>query len=267
MSTSLLVLLVFGCVTGVTTVLFGFGGGFITVPVVFGVVLTTSAADAMHVAVATSTAVMVVNSVTATVAQWRAGRVRAAYVWPLVAFIAIGAGLGSFAATYASERLLHTLFVVYLAITILDSLLRRGFLRRDTETAPRHLGRLTTTAGGVGIGAVASFLGVGGSVLTVPLLRRKGLPMANATAMANPLSAPVAVIATIVYAVAAGGSVHPCRVGYVDLAAAAALLCGSIPTIAIVRRIVGRIPDRIHAVAYVGLLGITLVAMLVTGAG
>ncbi|MGW9211440.1 TSUP family transporter [Embleya sp. NPDC055664] len=76
--------------------------------------------------------------------------------------------------------------------------------RRAAPTAhavpPAPLGRLTTTFGGAGIGAVAACRGVGGSVMTVPLLRRRGLPMADAAAMANPLSLPVAMVASIVYA-------------------------------------------------------------------
>lgn len=265
MLTSLLVLVAFGCLTGVTTVLFGFGGGFITVPVTFGFVLATSGADAMHVAVATSTAVMVVNSLTATVAQARAGRLRREYVWPLLGFIAIGAAIGAFAATLVSDSVLHVLFIAYLVLTILDGLVRKGFLTSDGGE-PRALGTAAVTVGGTGIGAVASFLGVGGSVLTVPLLRRRGLPMAEATAMANPLSTPIAVVGTVVYAFAAAGATpHAGRIGYVDLLAAAALLCGSLPTIAIAKRVVGKIPDRVHAIAYLALLVVTAAVMVVIG--
>ncbi len=260
------VLLGFGCLSGVTTVLFGFGGGFITVPVVYAFALAEPehALGAMHVAVATSTAVMVVNSGSATLAQLRTGRLRRDYLWPLIAFIGLGAVLGSFAATAADESVLRWLFVAYLALTIVDSLVRKGFVSRRDDTRPRALGGLTVTAGGTGIGAVASFLGVGGSVLTVPLLRRKGLPMADAAALANPLSLPVAVIGTAVYAFAATGtSSSAAHLGYIDLVAAGALLCGSLPTIAVTRRVVGRIPDRAHAIAYLGLLVAALIAIVI----
>ncbi len=261
------VLLGFGCLSGVTTVLFGFGGGFITVPVVYAFALAgpDTALGAMHVAVATSTAVMVVNAGSATLAQLRTGRLRRDYLWPIIAFIGLGAVLGSFAATAADESVLRWLFVAYLALTIVDSVVRKGFVSRRDDTRPRALGGITTTAGGTGIGAVASFLGVGGSVLTVPLMRRKGLPMADATALANPLSLPVAVIGTAVYAFAATGvSSGASHLGYIDLVAAGALLCGSLPAIAVTRRVVGRIPDRAHAIAYLALLGAALVAIVVS---
>ncbi|MFD4252944.1 sulfite exporter TauE/SafE family protein [Amycolatopsis thermoflava] len=245
------VLLAFGCLTGVTTVLFGFGGGFLTVPVVFAVT------GQMHVAVATSAAVMVVNSLAATLAQARAGRLRRDRVWPLAGFIAAGAALGALTTTRLPEPILHAAFVAYLLITIADCLLRSGFL--DRGAGPGGLGPVARTAGGVGIGVVASALGVGGSVLTVPLLRRSGLPMTEATAIANPLSAPVAVVATVVYAVSADGPT-----GYVDVAAAGLLLAGSLPAIAITRRVTGRIPDRVHAIAYVALLVAVTIAVIVT---
>lgn len=156
----------------------------------------------MHVAVATWTAVMVVNAGVATLAQWRQGRLRRAYVWPLAAFIALGAAVGAFAATLIGGTVPRLLFAAYLLVTIADSLLRKGFLSVAHRTRPEPLGRGTTTLGGTGIGLVAAGLGVGGSVMTVPLLRRRGLPMAEATGMANPLSVPVVVAGTLVYAIA-----------------------------------------------------------------
>ncbi|MEV6629028.1 TSUP family transporter, partial [Amycolatopsis sp. NPDC051114] len=99
-------------------------------------------------------------------------------------------------------------------------------------------------------------LGVGGSVLTVPLLRRRGLPMSEATALANLLSLPVAAVATAVYLAAPGPAA-------LDPAAAGLLLAGSLPTIAVLRRWPPAIPDRAHAVAYLALLGAALVTVLV----
>ncbi|MEY9874175.1 putative membrane protein YfcA [Streptacidiphilus sp. MAP12-33] len=265
MLTSFSTLLLFGCLTGVLTVLFGFGGGFVTVPVVYAY-LTLAApggADAMHVAVATSAAVMVVNAATAALGQWRQDRLRRAYLWPLAGWIAVGAAVGSFAATLVGGTELRLLFALYLLVTIADTLLRKGFLRVADGQPPRPLGRGTATFGGTGIGLVAAGLGVGGSVMTVPLLRRRGLPMAEATAMANPLSVPVALAASLVYALAPAASAaqlpaHPGQLGYIDLTACGALLLGSLPTIALVRRIAGRVPDRVHSVAYVALLGAVL---------
>jgi uncharacterized protein len=267
----ILLLVVVGCATGITTVIFGFGGGFITVPAVYAAVEATSGgpdgAQAMHVAVATSSAIMVVNASSATVASAKLGRFRREYIWPIMAFIAVGAALGAFAANRAPEAMLHVLFVAYIAVTLVDSVVRKGFFGNSGgPTAGEPLSTTASTLGGIGIGGVASFLGIGGSVLTVPLLRRRGVAMAEATALANPLSLPVAIAGTAVYALATPAAAHPGQLGYVSLAAAAALLAGSLPTIALTKRIlVGRqIRDRVHAVAYLILLGIILLAMVGT---
>jgi uncharacterized membrane protein YfcA len=262
-----LLLLVVGCVTGITTVVFGFGGGFVTVPAVYAAVEATSGTDAMHTAVATSTAIMVVNASSATIASAKLGLLRREYLWPITAFIAVGAALGAFAANWAPEVVLRVLFVVYIAATIIDSVVRKGFLSNSgVPAAGEPLSRTTSILGGVGIGAIASFLGIGGSVITVPLMRRKGVVMAEATALANPLSLPVALVGTVIYALATPAATHPGQVGYVSLTATAALLAGSVPTIGLAKRVLAgrKIPDRVHAVAYLVLLGIILVAMIAT---
>jgi predicted component of type VI protein secretion system len=105
--------------------------------------------------------------------------------------------------------------------------------------------------------------------MTVPLLRRKGVAMAEATALANPLSLPIAIAGTVIYAFGAPAAAHPGQVGYVSLTAAAALLGGSLPTIALAKGILAgrRIPDRVHAVTYLILLGIILIAMIAAMVG
>jgi uncharacterized membrane protein YfcA len=262
----------FGVLSGVTTVLFGFGGGFVVVPVLYATLVTTHGlhdavgAAAMHIAVATSTCVMIVNAVVATQRHRRAGNIRRDYVWPLAGFIGIGAVIGAGLVLLASSTTMRYAFVVYLGITIVDCLLRKGFLARGDTAAPRALGTLANVAGGTLIGTVATFLGVGGSVMTVPLLRRCGLPMKQAAAMANPLTLPVALVGTATYM--ASALLHPTQlapwiVGYVDLLAFACLSLGSVAGIRLAAPLMHRIPDQLHARIYVGLLVAVLVSMTV----
>ncbi|CAB3926490.1 sulfite exporter TauE/SafE family protein [Achromobacter ruhlandii] len=265
------ILALFGALSGVTTVLFGFGGGFVVVPVLYGVLTATHGGQdaigqaAMHIAVATSTCVMIVNSVAATRRHQRAGNIVRAYVWPLAAFIGAGALLGAWAATRASGDLVRYAFIAYLAVTIVDCLLRQGFLARHEAQAARPLGQGVTVGGGVVIGVIATFLGVGGSVMTVPLLRRRGLPMAKAAAMANPLTLPVAIVGTLAYMAAARAlpaPLAPWIIGYVDLLAFAALALGSLAGIRLAAPLIPRIPDRLHARVYVALLALVLLSMV-----
>lgn len=259
-------LLGIGLLTGVTTVLFGFGGGFVTVPVV---VWADSAlgADAIRVATATSALVMVANAAFATVVTPRRvlGVLRGG--GPLLLLLGAGASAGALAARHAPAGLIRWAFVAYVVLTVVDLLLRPGFLRPRARAAvapgaPRPL----PAAVGAPVGAVAAFLGVGGSVMTVPAMRRAGHTMHVATALANPLTLAIALPAAAVFLGGSGGLVGTeadvTLVGLVDPRAAGALLLGALPVIAVLRRRPPSIPDRLHAWTYVGLLAAVALAMV-----
>jgi len=267
-----LILTVFGVLSGVTTVLFGFGGGFVIVPLLFSILTvdlgrgTSANPAAMHVAVATSTAVMVVNSFMATMRHARLGNLVAAELWPLAGYIAIGAGIGAMLATSASDDVMRWAFVAYLGVTILDCLLRRGFLSRaaDDGPLPRMPAQFTAVAGII-IGTIATFLGVGGSVMTVPMNRRRGMDMTRATAMATPLTLPVALVGAGIYMLlpADAVAVSQWQVGSVDGLAFVVLVIGSLLGIRAAAPFIGRIPDGWHARTYLLLLVVVLIGMIV----
>lgn len=255
-----------GLLTGVTTVLFGFGGGFVAVPVVVWADAALGS-DAMRVATATSALVMVVSAGFATAVTPRRMLLALRGSGRLLVLLAAGAATGALATRLAPADLARWAFVAYVALTITDLLLRPGFLRSHARVdsasgSPRPL----PASMGAPIGAVAAFLGVGGSVMTVPAMRRAGHTMQVATALANPLTLAVALPATAVSlgvaAVPAATAARVHLVGLIDLRAASALLLGALPVIAVLRRRPPRIPDRTHAWAYIGLLGLVTVGML-----
>ncbi|MDN3311784.1 sulfite exporter TauE/SafE family protein [Microbacterium oryzae] len=260
---TVLVLVLIGVLTGLTTVLFGFGGGFVTVPVIVWADAAVGPA-AGTVAVATSAIVMVVNAAVATTATPRVVLARLRGRGALLGLLAAGGLLGALAAMAVPADVPSWGFVIYVAVTIIDMLVRPGFLRPADLAQDDTSQRSIPTAAGAPIGAVASFLGVGGSVMTVPLLRRTGLPMGHATSLANPLTLTISVPAALVFILARQttnlhGAVF--TVGIVDLGAAALLLIGAIPVIVILRRHPPRIPDRVHAWAYVVMLVVVLLTM------
>ncbi|MBQ1124944.1 sulfite exporter TauE/SafE family protein [Streptomyces sp. B15] len=255
-----------GLLTGVTTVVFGFGGGFVAVPVVVWADAALGA-DAVRVATATSALVMVVNAGFATAVTPR--RILAALrgSGTLLLLLAVGASVGALATRVAPPAPTRWAFVGYVALTAADLLLRPGFLRPPTRPGGFADGsRPLPVVLGAPVGAIAAFLGVGGSVMTVPAMRRAGHTMHVATALANPLTLAIALPATAVSLSAATvpSAVHTQMhlVGLVDARAAAALLVGALPVIAVLRRRPLRIPDRPYAWAYIGLLVMVAVAML-----
>lgn len=261
-------LLFFGLLAGVTTVLFGFGGGFVVVPVLYSVLIGMYGVDsqmgqaAMHIAVATSTCVMIFGAGLSTWRHHKAGTVPWEQVRPLLLFIALGAIPGAAAAMALSGSWVRWVFVVYLGLTILDGLFRSGFTQ-EAHNAVRPLSKAASTGAGLLIGAIAAFLGVGGSVITVPLMRRRGASMTAATAAANPLSLPMAVVGSLTYAMLAWDtdSLGPWHVGYIDLRACLVLVGGSWLGIRFTSRWIGKIPDSLHAKAYIALLGLVFLVM------
>ncbi|MFF9507798.1 sulfite exporter TauE/SafE family protein [Streptomyces sp. NPDC014724] len=255
-----------GLLTGTTTVLFGFGGGFVAVPVVVWADAALGA-DAMRVATATSALVMLVNAGFATAVTPRRVLLALRDSGALLLLLAAGASAGALATRLAPADPVRWAFVAYVALTIADLLLRPGFLRPRTQVeATSDAPRPPSAVLGAPIGAVAAFLGVGGSVMTVPAMRRAGHTMQVATALANPLTLAIALPATALSlggaAVPAAADAHVHLVGLVDLRAASALLLGALPVIAVLRRRPPRIPDRTYAWAYIGLLAMVTVAML-----
>lgn len=262
----LLALALVGVIVGLTTVLFGFGGGFVTVPII-ALADAALGGDAIRVATATSAMVMLVNAGVATLSTRRdvlatlRGRV------PLFILLALGGALGAAIARFAPDALLRWGFVAYIGATVLDLLIRPGFVRPHPVAAPAR--PTATNAGvpsvlGMPIGAVASFLGVGGSVMTVPLLKRAGASMSTAAALANPLTLAIAAPALAVV-LAASGSVPASAgfVGSVDVRSAIALLVGAMPVIVLLRRRPPRIPDTVHAWGYLLLLVVAGAAVAV----
>ncbi|AZD09948.1 Integral membrane protein [Pseudomonas chlororaphis] len=154
--------------------LFAFGGGFVGVPLLYRMLLSSHGADdgvaqsAMHIAVATSTCVMIVNALMATGKHRRAGNLIRHYLWPLGGYIGLGAIAGAVLAMAVSGEAMRYAFIAYLALTIADCLMRRGFLEQGDTRAPRCLRRLEIT-GGLGIGAMAFAVQTLGSLLGMRL--------------------------------------------------------------------------------------------------
>ena len=255
-----------GFTTSVTTVLFGFGGGFgggfVVVPFVYQLLRgqPEMAGNAMHIAVATSTAVMIINAGWVSYRNWRAGTISVQACFPLIWFIAIGAVIGSWLAGLLSEQWVRSLFSLYMLVTIADCLLRKGFFSGST---PRRLSKATVTGGGILIGSIAAMLGVGGSVMTVPLLRRHGYPMRECISAANPLSLPVALCGTITYVIG-GWKIIPANgsLGFISLKIVMLLVVTGFIGIVVAQRYIPAVPDVCHSRIYVLLLSVVLVAMV-----
>jgi len=255
---SFVALVLVGVLVGITTVLFGFGGGFVTVPIVT-VADAALGGHAVRVATATSALVMLVNAAVATASARRGTLEPLRGRTGLFLLLGLGGAVGVAAARFAPDALLRWGFVAYLAVTVADLLLRPGFLRPAATRAQRGGRGGVPTALGLPIGAAAAFLGVGGSVMTVPMMRRAGSSMAAAATLANPLTLAITLPASAVTLLVPATGLHGADaavglVGAVDVRAAAALLLGAMPVIVLLRRRPPRLPETVHAWGYLALL-------------
>ncbi|MCK8515391.1 sulfite exporter TauE/SafE family protein [Methylonatrum kenyense] len=183
-----------GIAAGILSGLFGLGGGVIIVPILLLVFTLQGIADSvsMHMAVASSLAIIVTTSIASIRAHARRGGVRWELALSLVPGIVVGALAGALLAAWISGEALRIIFATFLAITAL----RMGFAGeiRRALTLP---GRAGMSLVGSGIGLLSALVGIGGGSLTVPFLAKCGVAMREAVGTSAACGLPIALAGTI----------------------------------------------------------------------
>ncbi|MGG4494202.1 sulfite exporter TauE/SafE family protein [Brevibacillus reuszeri] len=257
--------LAIGILTGILSSMFGFGGGFVLIPVMYLLLPGFDVPEAaiMHVAIGTSLAVMIVNSINSTISHHRKQHVIWSIFFWLAPAIAVGALLGGLSTPFVQGDILRYLFILLVVYTIVTSIWKKSFLDVDglSFTLPTPF---KTSSLGLGIGFLASLLGVGGSVLTVPFLRKRGLAMLHAVSLANPLSLPIAIVGAIT-SIATGlqqpGLPAWCF-GFVYVPAFLGIVLGGFLGVPLGTRIAHRLPDRLFSKIYLSLLVVVVLIMV-----
>ncbi|GAJ98141.1 sulfite exporter TauE/SafE family protein [Geomicrobium sp. JCM 19055] len=263
---AILLFTLIGIFIGIMSSLFGFGGGFIVVPILYAF-LPESIPHAylMHTAIGTSLAVMIVNSFNSTLNHAKQGNVH----WPvfhyLAIFIAIGSLFGAVAASFIESEWLRYAFIGFLLYVIVSNIIKKTFTTAITDSHFRFPKRQYAGANGVCIGWISSMLGIGGSVMTIPYLRKRGLNMLHAVALATPLGLPIAIVGTTTYMIlGANVSGMPAStLGFIYIPALIGFTIGGFAGVPIGRRIAQVLPDKIFSKAYLVLLAIVVVFMIV----
>ena len=166
--------LIYGCVgafVGLLAGLLGVGGGLVIVPIlVFSFNLQgVSSEIIMHLALGTSLASIIFNSISSFMAHHRRGAVHWNIVRRIVLGILTGTFLGSCFASLLSTNILKGFFVFFLYFVAYQFL---------TNKKPKPSRELPGTAGmfGVGniIGFISSLVGIGGGAVSVPYMVLSG---------------------------------------------------------------------------------------------
>jgi uncharacterized membrane protein YfcA len=242
MSLALLVYLALGAVAGVLAGLLGIGGGLVLVAALVWLLPSQGipVAMAVHVALATALASIVLTGLSSAWAHHRRGSV----LWPTVAWLVpgvlVGGWLGSLLAVHLDGVLLQGFIAAYCYLAALQLALDWPRSRAQRPDAPR--GAAYTVAGS-GIGAVSALVGIGGGSMTVPLLVWRGVRPVLAVGTSSACGVAIAI------ASAAGYAAHgpppdllpPGSWGYVYLPAAAAIALASVLTAPLGTRIAHKI--------------------------
>ncbi len=211
-------LLTTGIFAGSAAGLFGIGGGIIVVPALEFIFLRMGfpLSIAMHVAIGTSLGIMITTSLASVITHHRRGAVRWDIFRKMVLGIAVGACLGTVAISQLPGKTLHIAFAVFLFISAIQLFMK---LRPKKRPHLPHLPFFSLIASLIGF--IAAALGIGGSIMTVPLLVIFDIDILFAIATASACSLPIAIVGSLtsIYT----GWHHPLlpssSIGFVDLKA------------------------------------------------
>lgn len=200
----ILVYLAVGATTGIAAGLLGVGGGFIIVPGLAHLMpgLGVSSDLAMHLAIGTSLATIVVTSLSSIRAHHRRGAV----LWPVVArmtpAILLGAAVGALVADQLRGDSLRAVFGSF--ALVVSAQMWFGAKPKPHRGLPGWGGM--SLAGGV-IGVLSAIIGIGGGSLTVPFLAWCNVVMRNAVATSAAVGLPIAVGGALAFIAVGWG--HP----------------------------------------------------------
>ncbi|MFN3313428.1 MAG: sulfite exporter TauE/SafE family protein [Hyphomonas sp.] len=177
----LVALSVAGLFAGLTAGLFGIGGGVVIVPTLF-FLLSTMGYDetAMHVAVATSLATIILTSARSVMAHHRHGAVDWAVIRGWSPWIVLGAVIGMLLAGYFSKQVMLGIFGTILLLFAAQFY----FGRPGWKLAPEMPKGIARAGIGTFNGALSAIMGIGGGTLGVTLMTLCGMAMHRAVATA-----------------------------------------------------------------------------------
>ncbi|KIH76745.1 hypothetical protein SAMN05660860_00876 [Geoalkalibacter ferrihydriticus] len=161
--------LLLGAFAGILAGLFGIGGGVILVPLFLWAFTVAEFPPELivHIAFGTSLAIIIPTAFSATLGHRKRGNVRNRQVLFLAGGSLLGAAFGSWLATGLSGDVLKALFgLMQIGVGL------KMFLFRPRLPPEEHgrIPRLNLLSVGFAGGAFSAFFGIGGGVITVPLL-------------------------------------------------------------------------------------------------
>ena len=211
------IMLASGVVGGVMAGLLGIGGGIVIVPILefsltfFGV----DEAIRMHIAIATSLAIIIVTSFSSARAHHRHDNVDFTVIKSWAVSMLIAAIIGSWLASKLDGKILVIIFAL-LAFFVALKMLLKGDASNDGKNFPDNfLVQLMP----ISIGGLSSMMGIGGGVMGVSFMTLFGMSIHRAVGTASFFGVIISIPGTISYMITGAGieGLPPGNVGYVSL--------------------------------------------------
>jgi len=215
----LIVLLILtSIVTGFAAGLFGIGGGAILVPVLFVLFSSIGYADtAMHVALATSLATIILTSVRSVYAHHKNHAVDWSVLKLWTPSIMFGAMVGQITASHLSAEHLTIVFAILAYLLSVQLMLGSP----DWNIAPDLPSGMSKMSIGSSIGFFSTLMGIGGGVFGVTLMTSCGRTIRQAVGTAAGFGAGIGLPSalTAIYTGWEAENLPPFSLGYVNLTA------------------------------------------------
>ncbi|WP_246018229.1 sulfite exporter TauE/SafE family protein [Pelagibacterium montanilacus] len=257
-----------GAITGVMAGLLGIGGGIVMVPAMvlaYGI-MGFDPAVTMHVALATSLAVIIPTGARSAMAHDSRGAVDRDILRRWALWIVIFALVGGLTARLYPAEVLKAIFGVAVLFIALNLALPIQRMLMEKVAGVPMVNRISASI----IGYISALMGVGGGAFSVPTLVAFGLPMHTAVGTGSALGVLLAIPAALGYAISGWGvaGVPPLSVGYVNLPSLVVLGAVSVLTapigVAIAHRLDGRVL-RLGFAAFQVVVGLRMLSEAVFG--
>jgi uncharacterized membrane protein YfcA len=189
------IFLIGGALAGFVAGLLGIGGGLLVVPFLAFILPRLNIPDAsvMHVAIATSLAIVVMTSISSIIAHHRRGGILWPIFWQMLPGIIVGAFFAAFIANSLPSGILKIIFGVFAVVMGIIMLLKI----KEAQSQRSLPGKIRLFTDSFVISGNCNLLGLGGGSLLVPYFNHYQIPMSSSVATSALCGFPIALCGVI----------------------------------------------------------------------
>lgn len=215
-----------GLFVGFVAGLFGIGGGMVMVPILIYVFdhLAVPIEISGVMAIATSVGCIVFTGMSSARAHFKHNNVEKSVLPHLAIGVALGGVIGALIADYVGGVIILQVFVAFAYFSAYRMF--QPHTKIIADTFPKN--KLFSIGSGTIIGAVSNIVGIGGGVLSVPLMVMYNIPMRIAIGTSAVLGICLSIPGAMSYALLDTSQPVAGAIGYIHIPAMLALMSGSI---------------------------------------